>query len=349
MWFFCGVVMLMAGFHGQFLRAHVSPNSPMTNIPNALESDRTLFSPVTDQEFEQCIETLEIVSGSDSKVGMDEFILFLEMYSGRKLSFEDFQELPTPYVLIFYTAACSFGDGCGNSEQEPAISLGDLEDAGAGGVLYMFCQSVKNVSAVQITLNFQFQIRHAGDDNSIGVQEILSGSEGSEIITSLQDITEEVLLDRFGCLESSGRNLMESLGKRPPVIFRTSRQVHRHLELFDQEIYDMSVDVCDYKVHAVIQTILPSGKQTAMVETSNSSRCNLQFFVSHKSLVFAVCMPHAIQGEMTLKKCALVSAEISVTAASLYQHRTTRELRTEVAAGLKEAFNWDMLSQLQMR
>jgi hypothetical protein len=230
-----------------------------------------LLSSLTNQEFEECIETLEQVSGNDDKVGMDEFIVFLEMYSGRDLSVEDFQDLPTPFVLIFYTAACSFGDAC-DSEEEPTISLGNLEDAGAVGVMYMFCQSVKTVSAVQLSMNFQFQIRHVGDDET-SIKQFLTGSEGSELIQALEDITEEVLMHQFGCgVDSRSRTLknwrsahyLAQYGEGRRTTAMVNAQKHRQSEAFDLQLdqFGFSEDVCDYTVSTLVQTIRPSGEST---------------------------------------------------------------------------------------
>jgi hypothetical protein len=231
--------------------------------------NRRLLSPVTNQEFEQCIETLEKLSGNDEKVGMDEYIMFLEMYSGRELSLEDFQDLPAPFVLIFYTAACSFGDVC-DSEEEPTISLSNLEDAGAEGVLYMFCQSVKTVSAVQLTMKFQLQIRHVGNDET-SIEEILMDSERTEVIQALEDVTEKVLLHRFGCRVDSRRRTLKNIQSARDLVqnakgrlatVMTHAQRPRQLEPFDLYQYRPSSDICDYNIKALVQTIRPLGEST---------------------------------------------------------------------------------------
>ena len=47
-----------------------------------------------------------------------------------------------------------------------------------------------------------------------------------------------------------------------------------------------------------------------------------------------------------LEKCALVSAEVFVTAASLYHHLTVTELREDVVAILNESFSKGMEERL---
>jgi hypothetical protein len=233
--------------------------------------DRTLFSPLTNLEFEQCIKTLEDVSGNDREVGMDEFIQFLKMYSGPEMSFEDFQDLPSTFVLIFYTAACSFGDGC-DTEEEPTISLGNLEDAGADGVLYMFCQSVKTVSALQLSMRFQFQIRHVGDDET-SIEEILVDSDGIGVIQALEEITEEALLERFGCGEDSWTRARKTLqSERNLALFEEGRLVsaishaqrRRQLEPFSSNQFGSIAKACDYDVKALVQAIRPFGESTVV-------------------------------------------------------------------------------------
>jgi hypothetical protein len=229
---------------------------------------RNLFSPITDQEFDQCIDQLEIVAGTDRRVGMEEFILFLELYSGRSLAFEDFQDLPTPLILIFFTAACSFGDGC-DSENETSFSLDNLQNSGALGVLYTFCQSVKDVNAIQLVVGFEFQIRHIGVESSLS--ETISSSDGASVIVALQQIIERVLLERFGCISSSQRFLGETWkaeleeAKRDKArqdIF-SLRGLDPHSEQSDgagHKRSTLSGLPCDYKVHANIKAITPTGK-----------------------------------------------------------------------------------------
>lgn len=238
--------------------------------------DRTLFSPVTDEEFEQCLQILEMVSDSNGEVGMDEFILFLELYSGRELFFDDFQDLPTPYVLIFYAAACSVGGGCGDLEE--TLSLGQLEEAGAGGVLYMLCQSVKNVSAVQLSMNYQFQVRHVGEDN---IYNVMSGLDGSSIIMALQDVSEKVLMEYFGCFDSSSRALLESRSgtreRREAILDYRNEVLHRNLEPADHSTLNIraSSNICDYRANAVIKTVTPSCKSIGKGLLDSASIHNL--------------------------------------------------------------------------
>lgn len=234
---------------------------------------RKLFSPITDQEFDQCIEQIELVAGNDKEVGMDEYILFLELYSGRSLFFEDFQDLPTPLILIFFTAACSFGDGC-DSENEPSISLEDVQGSGANGVLYTFCQSVKDVNAIQLVLNFEFQIRHLGEEFT--VNEVLAGNNGGAVVAALQQIIQRILLEQFGCITGSERSLEASFlgemekakrdeGRQDIFSLRGSHPNQKQSVGSVRNVSNLSEIPCDYQVYANIKTITPTGKQVLEV------------------------------------------------------------------------------------
>jgi len=213
-------------------RAQTKPSSSFysSQIPIA-SPQRLLLNSLSDEDFNNCIQTLELVARDNEKVGKDEFILFLELYSDRTLEFEDFKDIPTAFVLIFYTAACSFGGGC-RTEEETTISLKHV--GGAQGVLHMFCQSVKEVATVQISFDFQFQVRYIGEDNYSAIELIPSGSEGDKIRATLEQITEEVLLDTFGCQTGPLRGLVHD------------------------DLHGIDPVSCDYKVNAEIKEIFPS-------------------------------------------------------------------------------------------
>ena len=64
---------------------------------------------------------------------------------------------------------------------------------------------------------------------------------------------------------------------------------------------------------------------------------------------FTVCLPETTLEPIDLQNldtCALVSAEVSVTAASLYRHLTVAELRGDVVSMLNEAFANGMMERL---
>ena len=232
---------------------------------------------MNDEDYEYCLSTLEMVASSSSsskhKIDMDGFIQFLNIVSGGSTSYEDFEELPSSFVLIYYTAACSFGDGC-DSEEEATISLQQIIDVdNAEGVLHMFCQSVKdNLAAVETSINFQFQIRYVGggeENNNVGMEQILAGTQGDEIKQSLEEMTRDVLLDGFGCTADQiqrnlllrGRDKDDTNNTNLPIgetINHDSNslqnQNHRKVQDDGSQVY------CDYNVRVEMKNIIPSGE-----------------------------------------------------------------------------------------
>jgi hypothetical protein len=235
--------------------------------------DLSATTSLSDEDFEYCITTLEMVASSNNnKVDMAGFIQFLNIVSGGSTSYKDFEELPTSFVLIYYTAACSFGDGC-DSEEEATISLQQIINVdNAEGVLHMFCRSVKDLNTVQSSINFQFQIRYVGggEENNIGMEQILAGAQGGEIKQSLAEVTRDVLLDGFGCstdqiqrnLLSRGRNNddnnVSNLQKGERNYNKSNALQHQDRRKVQDD--EDSQPSCDYNIRVEIKNIVPSGK-----------------------------------------------------------------------------------------
>jgi hypothetical protein len=61
-----------------------------------------------------------------------------------------------------------------------------------------------------------------------------------------------------------------------------------------------------------------------------------------------VCLPDALDAFdfQNLEKCALVSADVSVSAASLHHHFTIAALRGDVVGVLNEAFTKNVMQRL---
>jgi hypothetical protein len=233
------------------------------------ESETRIVSTITQQELDRCTASLEEVA-EDGAVGRDEFITFLEDFSGRSLVFQDFLELPLSLILIFYTAACSSGRDCVN--QEPVVSV---EHVGVSqGLLAVFCTSVRDVVVVQINFRFQYQIRY---QNGTTLDQLLQGSLKEDV----EQATELVLLNHFGCdPNSSQRRVREELvvafrkadpDKEDPIAkpqaasgnktWEQSRQLReRRIELPWRELLLVALPQCNYRVQARVLNAFEFGE-----------------------------------------------------------------------------------------
>jgi hypothetical protein len=231
------------------------------------QSIERLLSSITERDLNHCINALEDVA-KDGVVGMNEFILFLEDFSGRALAFNNFEDIPSSLVMIYYTAACFLNDhDCDtDDEEEPKMYIDDMIK-NAPGVLTIFCQSVKDVGAIQISLHFQFQIQYNDDGSD---QEILSEYTSTGIRRNLELATEESLLNRLGCTSNDEvrRRVTENLSTM--LVDESLNRVMKHQN--ERQVEQLGVEVsvvlntsasCDYNVHTRISNLIESGTITS--------------------------------------------------------------------------------------
>jgi hypothetical protein len=299
-----------------------------------------MLSSITEEDLNHCIHTLEDVS-KDGGVGTEEFIVFLEEFSSRALAFETFEDVPASLVMVFYTAACSVNDdGC--DLEEPRISIDDMRSA--SGVMSMFCQSVMDVGAVQISLNFQFQIQYNQDAS---IEEILASSESTGLRRILELATEESLLDRFGCSAKNDTARRVATTSSASVLRDESEGVRANHDQNERQLYQTVKDAsnsCDYKAHARITNLIDSGGSNFVpFLLSCSKRAVINNRTSH-ALSLAACLPNA-QSTGGARQCAVAIAQVSVTAASPLQHRSAFELRGDVLHVLKSMFTQNGLDR----
>jgi hypothetical protein len=289
---------------------------------------------INQEELDFCIANLEFAA-IDGQVSEEEFILFLENFSQQPLYFDEFHELPLQLVLVFYTAACTGGRNC--STEEPKISL---ENVGVSkAFLHIFCSSVREVALIQINFKFQYQIRLASHQDHFFVTENGNSQHGEgegELIRHLEHASELVLLKELGCVGESGlgfsRTLRGQLGSddsdsleetRASILNRPSSNdkdetgesqtrddiLHDRRHLYEPEKVD-----CDYSVLSAVNRWL---KMQCLGVPKSTSMEN-----------------SPIDEDET---CLLVFSEVRVTAASLFQELTSRELRSVVSSALKTA------------
>jgi hypothetical protein len=232
------------------------------------ESETRIVSTITQQDLDRCTASLEQVA-TDGAVGRDEFITFLEDFSGRSLVFEGFLDLPLSLILIFYTAACSSGRDCVN--QEPVVSVDHV--GVSQGLLAIFCTAVRDVVVVQINFRFQYQIRY--QDGTM-LDHLLQGSLKEDV----EQATELVLLNQFGCDPNlSQRRMREELfvakRKADPdnedpsakpqtasgnMTWEQSRQREQRIELPWRELQLVALHQCNYRVQARVLNAFEFGE-----------------------------------------------------------------------------------------
>jgi hypothetical protein len=312
------------------------------------KSRRRLASPITDEELDLCVTSLEEVA-IDGKVGREDYLLFLEDFSSSSLTFEAFADLPVPLILVFYTAACSSGRDCIN--QEPAVSL---DHVGASpGLLSVLCSSIKDMAVRQIEFPFQYQMQYQG--NGVEAEDFLLGGIDGIDARNLEEATQLALLENLSCgtndphvrelQGASNSNLLlveDAVGDAMQGIFSAPREAQQFR--FSPEEREQrrriqenanGVSQCDYIVQAQVLNIFEFGKCIMIIvpvcfAASDSSR--FPYF-----LRFIGCLTSGARVEHGLH-CALVSSKVIVTAASLTFQSTPEELRAEIASTLRHAF-----------
>jgi hypothetical protein len=234
--------------------------------------DISIFQRLTipQEEFDRCVQLLEEAS-NEGLLSRQEYIIFLEDYSSRTLFFENFDDLPLPLVLLFYAAACSSGRDCVNVEPTISLDNGGFSQA----MLGVFCSSISDMHAVQVIFRFQYMLRYP---NELSVEDILQGGSNT-IKQDLEEASELVLLDRFGCeAETSQRRTREFLlasvfqGQDESfLIEEASLSPHTKLQYNMQGTIDdagrqlqpsfyAELPDCDFRVDAGIRNIFEIGK-----------------------------------------------------------------------------------------
>jgi hypothetical protein len=271
-----------------------------------------VVSAITEQELDHCVASLEAVA-TNRLIGQEEFIIFLEDFSGRSLAFERFDDLPLSLVLIFYTAACSAGRDC--DIDDPRVSL---KHVGASqGLLVVFCTSVKDVAVVQIDYKFQYMIRFEGGEST---EQLIEGEDdGIYTKKKLEVATQLVLLDNFGCDLGSQRRMRESLTiealkkhtegglqvpKNQVVLSGVSKPDRpsggrRRLDNAMRIMQQIGLPQCDFRVQARILSIFDFGEfgEIGIVSILHFVRLASPHFLSLKSIcqhVFPKSMTHAV-------------------------------------------------------
>jgi hypothetical protein len=180
---------------------------------------------ISQSELDLCWNTLNRVSINEgTTMGRGEYVIFLEIFSSRSLRFNTFDDLPLSLVLVFFTAACSRGQRC-SSTINPQVELKDLDYT---PLLTLFCTTVKDLAAVQIEFIFQYRVRYY---DGYSAEQIVRGSLGTTVKTHLEEATELVLLDRFGCDDASTQRRT-----REEVV---ASELQRRRDDEDQSIWDL--------------------------------------------------------------------------------------------------------------
>lgn len=270
-----------------------------------------VISAITEQELDHCVASLEAVA-TNRLIGQEEFIIFLEDFSGRSLAFERFDDLPLSLVLIFYTAACSAGRDC--DIDDPRVSL---EHVGVSqGLLNVFCTSVKDVAVVQIDYKFQYSmIRFEGGEST---EQLIGEDDGIYTNEKLEAATQLVLLDHFGCDLGSQRRMRESLiieepkkhaegGLKVPKsqtlrsgVSKPDRPSgRRRLDNAIRIMQQIKLPQCDFRVQARILSIFDFGEpgEIDILSILHFVRLASPHFLSLKSLcqhVFPKSMTHSV-------------------------------------------------------
>lgn len=210
---------------------------------------------ITRRDLSRCERQLDEVA-INGQVGREQYIIFLEDFSGRALVFQEFDQLPLSLVSTFYTAACSGGRGC--TGDNPTISLDRVGISQT--LLTLFCSFIKGISAVQIVIRFQYLIRY--DDNLSG-EEIYQGVGGNTIRSDLEKATQLALLDHFECDIWTQRRTREHIIvqelQRQSELSHSARGTGRRMDSNIPAILvqtEEGLPRCDYRVEAKIREIV---------------------------------------------------------------------------------------------
>jgi hypothetical protein len=229
-------------------------NETSNEVEHAQETRLLIGPAITQRDLSRCERQLDEVA-IHGQVGREQYIIFLEDFSGRSLVFQDFDQLPLSLVSTFYIAACSVGRDC--SGDNPTISL---DRTGISqSLLILFCSSIKRIAAVQIVIRFQYSIRY--DDNLSG-EEIFQGVEGNTIRSDLEEATQRILLDHFGCDLWTQRRTREHVIvqelQRQSKLSHSMRGTGRRISSNTPAILqtEKGLQRCDYLVEAKIREII---------------------------------------------------------------------------------------------
>jgi hypothetical protein len=233
-------------------------NETSTSKVEHAQESRFLMGPaITERDLSRCERQLNEVA-INGQVGRAQYIIFLEDFSGRSLVFQDFDQLPLSLVSTFYAVACSGGRDC--SGDNPTISL--LRTGISQALLTLFCSSIKDIAAVQIVIRFQYSIRY--DDNLSG-EETFLGVGGNTIRSDLEEATQLVLLDHFGCdlwtqRRTRERIIIQELQRQSElsnsVRGGTGRRISTNIPTILVQQTEGGLPRCDYLVEAKILEII---------------------------------------------------------------------------------------------
>jgi hypothetical protein len=239
-------------------------NETSSKVEHAQES-RVLIGPaITQRDLSRCQRQLDEVA-INGEVGREQYIIFLEDFSGRSLVFQDFDQLPLSLVSAFYAAACFAGRDC--SGDNATISLDRIGVSQAP--LTIFCNAIKDIAAVQIVIRFQYSIRY---DDNLSVEELFQGVGGNTIRSDLEEATQLVLLDNFGCDLWTQRRTREYIivqefqrqSKLSRSVLRgTGRRISSNIPAILQT--EEGLPRCDYLVEAKIQEIVDLRKYQSIL------------------------------------------------------------------------------------
>ena len=282
---------------------------------------------ITPPELDRCQRELSEVAGPEGLVDKYEFITFLEDFSGRSLLFERFDQLPLSLVMIFFVAACTLGRDCRG--ENPTIDLDPQYMTRALSII--FCTAIKDVAAVQTEFRIQYTIRYEED---LTAQEILRGVGGSEIRTKLEQATEKVLLDDYGCDDWTQRRAREFIvADHIMALFEDSTLSSDLSSVY----YDDSSSFSNQKD----QSQEHEQAMERVLQTVGFPQCDFRVQARIIDMLDLDCEPPP---ETPATKCALVVSEVFVTAASLDQDIERSELRSSTSETLKYFFTDNRLA-----
>ena len=248
------LLLVLVGVDAQASPPSWLSNETSTKVEHAQDSRFLIGLAITPQDLSRCERQLEEVA-INGQVSREQYIIFLEDFSGRSLVFQEFDQLPLSLVSTFFTAACSVGRDC--TGDNPTIPLDPIGISQA--LLTLFCSSIKRIAAIQIVIGIQYSIRY--DDNLSG-EEIFEGVGGNTIRSDLEEATQLVLLDHFGCELWTQRRtrehiIVQELQRRSelsPSIRGTGRRISSDTPAILQT--EEGLPRCDYLVEAKIREII---------------------------------------------------------------------------------------------
>lgn len=174
-----------------------------------------------------CLANLQDIAGDDESISTEDYLRFLTYFSGGRLNYQLYTDLPIELIHGFLLGSCFQADCSG--EVVPAISvpsdLTDLEpDSPEAARLFLLCQetatyTIDNPTLPSIPIEFNYILKHS---SNLTGDELIAGANNNTIVAELISGTEEVALEGVGCESPTGtaRNL-ESLERVSTHQFKT--------------------------------------------------------------------------------------------------------------------------------